>query len=303
MSFQHTPVTRTLVLGLVGASIAASLFDMKHYFYISVGTHILQYRQTWRALVWQLCYTNSSEVLFAAMTLYHMRVVEQFWGSRKYASFVLVSALLTSIIPPVLLTVVLRPLTWGVFDFLPAGPTPIIFAVLAQYHAMVPQTYRYKIPLSTGAPKKKNTNKDGGSSAERDDHDVDDDDDDTPALTFSDKSTRYLMALQLALFQWPGSLLGAGVGWLVGRAWHSELVPGALLRWRVPGWVVGMRSQKKSSERFEGMRRRLESEGATTTGAASGVQQNQQQQVGGGGDANRRRTMGQQFMDEVRGAF
>jgi hypothetical protein len=85
MSFASTPVTRTLVLGLVGGSIAASLFDVKHYFYISVGTHILQYRQTWRALVWQLCYTNSSEVLFAAMALYNLRVVEQQWGSRKYA--------------------------------------------------------------------------------------------------------------------------------------------------------------------------------------------------------------------------
>lgn len=85
MSFTSTPVTRTMVLGLVGCSIAASLFDIKHYFYISVGTHILQYRQTWRALIYQLCYTNSSEVLFAAMTLYNMRAVEQQWGSRKYA--------------------------------------------------------------------------------------------------------------------------------------------------------------------------------------------------------------------------
>ena len=85
MSFASTPVTRTLVLGLIGFSIAASLFDVKHYFYISVGTHFLQYGQTWRALIWQLCYTNSSEVLFAAMTLYNLRVIEQQWGSRKYA--------------------------------------------------------------------------------------------------------------------------------------------------------------------------------------------------------------------------
>ncbi|KAL2139312.1 hypothetical protein VTI28DRAFT_5349 [Corynascus sepedonium] len=274
MSFASTPVTRTLVLGLVGSSIAASLFDIKHYFYISVGTHILQYRQTWRTLIWQLCYTNSSEVLFGAMALYNLRVVEQQWGSRKYASFILVSGLLTSIIPPVILTAFLRPLSWGVFDFLPAGPTPIIFAVLAQYHAMVPHVYRYKVALSTGPPS---------------------DNDEASGLTFSDKSTKYFMALQLALFQWPGSLLGAGIGWLVGQAWRSELLPGALTRWRVPGWVVGMRSPK-SSERFEGMRRRLESEGAST-GAASGAQQQ------GGGDGNRRRTMAQQLLDEARGAF
>ncbi|KAL2258716.1 hypothetical protein VTK26DRAFT_7862 [Humicola hyalothermophila] len=278
MSFTSTPVTRMMVLGLVGCSIAASLFDIKHYFYISVGTHILQYRQTWRALIYQLCYTNSSEVLFAAMTFYNMRPVEQQWGSRKYASFILVSALLTAIIPPVLLTAVLRPLSFGVFDFLPAGPTPIIFAILAQYHAMIPHTYKYKVALTTGAPRPN---------------------DDVPGVTFSDKSTKYLMALQLALFQWPGSLLGAAVGWMVGHAWRSELLPGALTRWRVPGWLIGMRSVK-SNERFEGMRRRLESEGAST-GATSGSQHQQQQ--GAGAEANRRRTMGQQLLDEVRGAF
>lgn len=175
-----------------------------------------------------------------------------------------------------LLTAVLRPLSFGVFDFLPAGPTPIIFAVLAQYHAMVPHIYKYKVALSTGPPP---TN-----------------DDSSPGLTLSDKSTKYLVALQLALFQWPGSLLGAAVGWMVGHAWRSELLPGAVTRWRLPGWMFGLKS-RRSNDQFEGMRRRLESEGAST-GAASGVQQ-----PAGGERSNRRRTMGQQFLDEVRGVF
>lgn len=85
MSFSNAPVTRTLVLGLAGASIAVTLLDIKHYFYISVGTHILRYRQPWRALIYQLCYTNSSEVLFSCMALYNLRMIEQLWGSRKYA--------------------------------------------------------------------------------------------------------------------------------------------------------------------------------------------------------------------------
>ena len=160
------------------------------------------------------------------------------------------------------------------FDFLPAGPTPIIFAVVAQFHALVPHTYKYKVALSTGAP-----SHDGSA-----------------ALTFSDKSSRYLLALQLALFQWPGSLLGAAVGWVVGYLWRNEMLPGALTQWRVPGWVVGMRSQKRSGE-FEGLQRRLEGEGSsigTTSGARATVAT---------GEPNRRRTMGQQLLDEVRGAF
>ena len=85
MSFTDAPVTKALVLSLAGLSIAASIFDIKHYFYISIGTHFFRYGQLWRIFTYQLCYTNSSEVLFGAMSLYHMRMVERFWGSRKYA--------------------------------------------------------------------------------------------------------------------------------------------------------------------------------------------------------------------------
>lgn len=83
--FTDAPVTRSLVYGIVGASILVSVMDIKHYFYIQVDPHFWRYHQIWRALIYQLCFTNSTEVLFAAMTLYNMRVIERLWGSRKYA--------------------------------------------------------------------------------------------------------------------------------------------------------------------------------------------------------------------------
>lgn len=85
MTFTNAPVTRILVLGVVSASIAASLLDVKHYCYIFIDTHLLRYGQFWRLLTYQLCYTNSAEVLFAAMSLYNLRSIERLWGSRKYA--------------------------------------------------------------------------------------------------------------------------------------------------------------------------------------------------------------------------
>jgi hypothetical protein len=85
MSFTNAPVTRFGVAGLVAVSIAASVLDVKHYFYILIDVHIWRYRQFWRLLAYQLCYVNSSEVLFAAMSLYNLRIVERMWGSRKFA--------------------------------------------------------------------------------------------------------------------------------------------------------------------------------------------------------------------------
>jgi hypothetical protein len=171
-----------------------------------------------------------------------------------------------------MLMVILRPLTFGVLNYLPAGPTPIIFAILVQYHAIIPHIYKYRLALSTAPPAN----------------------DDFVGLTFTDKSYRYLLAVQLALSQWPGSLLGATVGWLVGYAWRNDLLPSALTRWRVPGWMVGVQGQKRSAA-FEGLRRRLE--GETSSGLASGVQ------PAADNEASRRRTIGQQLMDQVRGAF
>lgn len=190
-------------------------------------------------------------------------------------SFILLAGLFTAIIPPIFLTAVLRPLSFGVLDYIPAGPTPILFAILAQYHAVIPQIYKYKVALSANSP----------SNAS----------DDTSGFIFSDKSTRYLMALQLALFQWPGSLLGAVIGWAVGYLWRNDLLPAAVARWRVPGWVVGLRAQKRN-DRFDGIRRRLEDEGASS-GVATGAQPAAE------GEGNRRRPLGQQLIDEVRGAF
>lgn len=85
MSFTNAPVTRSLVYGLIATSVVVTLLDIKHYFFILVDVHIWRFHQPWRALIYQLCYTNSTEVLFAAMTLYNLRTVERMWGARKYA--------------------------------------------------------------------------------------------------------------------------------------------------------------------------------------------------------------------------
>lgn len=85
MAFTNAPVTRLLVVGTVAISIAASLLDIKHFFYILIDVHLWRYRQYWRLLAFQLCYSNSAEVLFAAISFYNLRIVERMWGSRKYA--------------------------------------------------------------------------------------------------------------------------------------------------------------------------------------------------------------------------
>ena len=82
--FTHAPITRALVFGTVGLAFLASLTATKPFLPLAIGPHLLGYGQYWRLLTWQWVYLNSTEVLFAAMTFYQMRVIERLWGSRKF---------------------------------------------------------------------------------------------------------------------------------------------------------------------------------------------------------------------------
>jgi len=140
--------------------------------------------------------------------------------------------------------VLLKLGTLGWYNYLPSGLTGVAFGLLAAWAEEVPRIYRYKIVTGSSSA--------GGGEA--------------PGVVLSDKSTTYLLATQLALSQFPYSILPAAVGWTVGTAWMGELLPGGLGRWRVPSWMVGESSTRKERGQYEGLRRRLEEEGSSADG-------------------------------------
>lgn len=151
-------------------------------------------------------------------------------------------------------------------NYLPAGPTPLLFALLAQYHAAIPYIYKYRLSSTIPTPGSPDANREYG-------------------LSLTSKSTSYLLPLQLALSQLPGSAIAAGIGWIIGFAYRRDILPAAT-QWRVPSWAIGG-TQKK---RYDSLRRRMEGE----AGRATGVENNQDQ-------ARRRGVMGG-LLDQFRGA-
>lgn len=80
----NTPITKLLLIYALASSILLSILDAKHLASIHVSPHLWGYRQFWRCLLWQVAgFANSTEALFAAILVYHCRVVERAWGSRK----------------------------------------------------------------------------------------------------------------------------------------------------------------------------------------------------------------------------
>lgn len=187
-------------------------------------------------------------------------------------SFIIATLPYTVLLPPLLLTFVVRPLTFGAINYLPSGPTSILFALLANYYAAIPYTYKYRIsPTSPSSSSTTNpsTTQQATSIWAR-------------SITITSKATSYLAPFQLALSQFPGSLLAAAVGWAVGTAYRRDLLPGAY-GYRVPGWMVGQEEGEKGG--FEGLRQRLESERGE--GNSSGIL------AGETGQVRQRRTLGE----------
>ena len=277
--FAHTPTTRFVILTVIALSLLVSLTDTKYLFPIRLHPHLYPWLQLWRVFTYQTAYTSSTDLLFAALLLYQFRVLERLWGSRKYASFTLITTVCTGILTPLLLCTVVWLLSWGTWNYLPAGLTGLVFAQLAVWREEVPRLYAYKIV--TGNPP--------GSG-------------DTPGIMLSDKSSTYVLAAQLALSQFPYSLLPAAVGWVVGSAWAGDLLPGRMSSWRVPRWVLGDFGAKSAAERerYQGLRRRLEEEGGRADGMrASGVEGI----INAVDGETRRRPMMRQVADYFRGTY
>lgn len=136
--------------------------------------------------------------------------------------------------------ILLKIVTVGWWGYVPSGMTGVVVSLIAVWRKEIPRLGGFKILIDSDETKIRNGTARG--------------------VEFTDKWTVYLITVQLALSQFPFGLLPATVGWVVGSAWVEELVPSGLVRWRVPGWVVGEDGGKKGSRQYEGLRRRLEEE-------------------------------------------
>ena len=237
--FSSTPVTRTLLAILTSTSIGASVLAIKHYLPLKVTPHLWPYLQLWRILTFQLAYTSSTELLFAAAVIYQLRSLERIWGPRKYASFILAITSLC-MLGTAGTGLVLKVITAGWWSYIPSGATGLVIALVAVWRKNVPRLGGFKILVDEDPAAIQ-----AGTAR---------------GIDFSDKWTVYMLAAQLALSQFPYGLLPAAVGWIIGNAWNDELVPSGMVRWRAPAWIVGEDGTRKRAGRYEGLRRRLEEE-------------------------------------------
>lgn len=96
-------------------------------------------------------------------------------------------------------------------NYLPSGPTPAIFTLLALYHDMIPSVYKFKL-LSSSPSRSAQDQPPSILST-------------THSITLSDKIFVYILASHLSLSQFPASTICAFSGWFVGVLWSREVLP------------------------------------------------------------------------------
>jgi CUE domain len=222
-------VTKYFVTSLIASSTFTSLLSLKPYTHIQIVPHLLHQWQWWRIPIWMASYSNAGEVLFACLTIYNLRGLERIFGSRQYAvpslippesfsdgqSFLTFSYLTNSILAPLLLALLFRPLSANRLNYLPPGPTAVLFSLLPLYIHNIPPSYTLHVGANTPRPQS------------------------PKGLTVTDKWAMYLLYTQLALSQFPGSLICAATGYLTGLCWQFSLVPAALKHFRLPRRLFG----------------------------------------------------------------
>ncbi|KAF8607846.1 hypothetical protein BDV93DRAFT_487766 [Ceratobasidium sp. AG-I] len=208
--FQNAPITKGLIIFTGSLSLIIGLADVRHYFHLQLVPHISRDHQYWRLLTNQLAFTNSSELFLCQILLYNVAVgIERTFGSLKYFSFLLAAALVSTLLNFISLLLFHR---LGV-NYIPSGPTPIIFSIIYQYHRIVPSAYSFRIL----------------------------------GVYTSNKMFTYLTAFPLIVSHTPGSILAAVTGLATGALYRSDLTN--LKSYRAPLKVTSFISSLVGSSR------------------------------------------------------
>ncbi|RXK35291.1 hypothetical protein M231_07462 [Tremella mesenterica] len=172
-----------LFLGIT--TITASLLDIKPYLHLQLVPHITQYRQLWRIPLHPFAFANSTELLLGEILLHNVsRGIERSFGPRKFASFVLVSTVISVLFS---LAVILVFHKLGL-NSVPAGPYGLIFSLLWQNYRTVPTLYQFHVF----------------------------------GLNLSSNAMTYILASQLFISNPPASILAASSGLLTGHLYRLD---------------------------------------------------------------------------------
>ncbi|ORZ11091.1 hypothetical protein BCR42DRAFT_421547 [Absidia repens] len=195
--FYNAPVTKLIVVSIGALSILGAILKLKPYYHLQLVPHITVHHQFWRLFTCQFAFANSGDVFFGTMLIYSMRTIERQFGSSKYAAFVFVTISFATLLE-------IGALVTGIklgFRYVPGGPYALLFAMLYQYHRMVPSLYRFQLFN----------------------------------ITLNNKSFLYMLSFQIFISQGIYTIVPCMCGLLAGAFYRSDIAN--IKQWRFPAQI------------------------------------------------------------------
>lgn len=129
--FSGCPISKTLVVGLLVASVCAAVSNTTHFFQLSRRALFSDGRIE-RVLLHSLVFSTTAELTFGLILLYYFRLFERQWGSRKYAWFCSLVVLLS-------VSLEVAALFFGVSS-VPSGPYSLVFSHFVPFVLDIPES-------------------------------------------------------------------------------------------------------------------------------------------------------------------
>lgn len=257
--FTNTPVTRSLCIVSIVATLAVLILSLKPYVVLAIDPYITQYAQYWRVATFQLAVVNESDFLLCTVLWFQYKTLERFFGPRKYLSLVAMLFLYNAAATFVLLSLgqlavvaaraallalwhaLALPYFKTIFNAAAPGPLGVISLLYVCHAHYIPVTYSFKLllrkPESENAddnPTLSNSNSHNNNSENADHSDLSSAGASRSGLIFNITLTSHfqvqILYTILLLNHGFSSVFPCLVGIVIGKLYTLDLLPGAR-RW------------------------------------------------------------------------
>ncbi|CAI5758798.1 unnamed protein product [Candida verbasci] len=103
--FANTPVTKSICIISTITPLLLSILSIKYLVQLIIDPFIIEYHQFWRVITYQFAVINESDYLLIILLWFQFKVLERFYGSRKYLSIVTLFAIYNSITSLIIMSV------------------------------------------------------------------------------------------------------------------------------------------------------------------------------------------------------
>ncbi|XP_010885002.2 ubiquitin-associated domain-containing protein 2 [Esox lucius] len=136
------PLSKALLLVLSGLSVLLTFLPQYHHLLTYSLLAITEQRQVWRLVFGRLICLDLKDTFCSSLLIYNFRIFERRFGSRKFASFLFGTWVLTALVD-LLLAKVFHFLFEYQVDELPAGLLGPVFSLFVPFYSSIP-----KVPVT-----------------------------------------------------------------------------------------------------------------------------------------------------------